>query len=132
MPEMLSPTTQSIVLERAAGHTQTQIAERHGVSRQRVGVVIAQAAVFVDRMLADLASAREHGNVVAYLVPYSLGLLFVDWLVGQLRHRGVEVKIDTRSAANGVALSQSWLSSNAATSRGVPLPGAPQRITGGG
>ena len=108
MPEMLSPTTQSIVLERAAGHTQAEIAERHGVSRQRISVVIAQAEQFVDRLQDDLASAREHGNVCAYLVPYSpdytLGLLFLDWLVAQLRRRGVEVKIDTRSAANGIAL----------------------------
>jgi hypothetical protein len=59
-------------------------------------------------MVADLKSARENDNVVAYLVPYgvgyTLGLAYLDWLVAQLRGRGIEVKIDTRRADNGIAL----------------------------
>jgi hypothetical protein len=35
-----------------------------------VSVIVAQANEMADRMQHDLKSAREHDNVVAYVVPY--------------------------------------------------------------
>src|SRR4051812_38488172 len=96
-PQMMSPRDQAIAMERAAGQTVTEIADRHGISHQRVSVIVAQVNELIDWMQRDLESAQAHGNVVAYLVPfsvdYTLGIAFGQWVVDRLRARGMQIEV---------------------------------------
>ena len=105
---MLTVRDQQVVLERDRGHTTVEIARRHGISHQRVSVLMARATEFVTQVDLDLMVARKTGEVCAYLIPYgpdyTLALEWSTWLIKQLRDRGLEVDVQTRRAHNGIAL----------------------------
>src|SRR3954463_8422346 len=85
---MLSTRNQAIAMERDAGDTLARIAQRHGVSHQRVSAIAAQATEFVDRVELDLMVARKTGEACAYVIPfgpdYTAAVAFGDWLVARL------------------------------------------------
>jgi hypothetical protein len=105
---MLTERSQRIVLERDQGEPYTVIAARAGVSYQRARAVVADATAFLNRVELDLLAATKTGECCAYLVPfgvdYQVAMSFGDWLCRQLRERGVQLEVTTRTAANGVAL----------------------------
>ena len=105
---MLTVRDQQVVLERARGDTVVEIGERHGISHQRVSVLMARATEFVNQVDLDLMVARKTGEVCAYLIPYgpdyTLSLDFSTWLIKRLSDRGMEVGVETRRAHNGIAL----------------------------
>jgi hypothetical protein len=80
--QVLSTRDQQIVLERECGDTIVEIGQRHGISHQRVSVLVARANEFVGQVFLDLMVARKTGEVCAYVIPYSpdytLALDFLD------------------------------------------------------
>jgi hypothetical protein len=106
--QMLSTRDQQVVLERDRGDTIVQIGRRHGISHQRVSVLMARATEFVNAVDLDLMIARKTGEQCAYLIPhgpdYSLALDFSSWLIKRLRDRGMDLAVETRRASNGLAL----------------------------
>ena len=105
---MLGEKAQAIVLERERGDTLVAIAERHGVSHQRVSAIVRDATALVTRVELDLMVDRKTGAPYELWIPYSahytVSLAFFDWLLGRLRDRGLEVAVSTRPASNGLAL----------------------------
>jgi hypothetical protein len=105
---MLTEKSQRIVLERDRGEAYTVIARRAGVSYQRARAVVADATAFLNRVELDLLAATKTGECCAYVIPfgpdYTTAMAFGDWLCRQLRERGVQLEVNTRTAANGVAL----------------------------
>jgi hypothetical protein len=61
-----------------------------------------------DKLELDLLAARKTGEVVAYLVPhgpcYTEGLAVAGALIERLRDRGLQIKVGTARAENGLAL----------------------------
>jgi hypothetical protein len=105
---VFSTRDQQIVLERDAGDTLAEVGRRHGISHQRVSVVMAKATEFVNQVDLDLMVARKTGEVCAYVIPYSehytTAIDFSQWLIWRLRQRGMVVEVETRRAHNGIAL----------------------------
>ncbi len=105
---MLSEKSQQIVLERDVGDTLAQIAERHGVSHQRVAAIVRDATELVTKIELDLMVARKTDEQCAYVIPYgpdyTLAMQFCDWIVAQLRKRDLDIQVETRRASNGIAL----------------------------
>ena len=105
---MFSERDQEIVLERDRGDTVVEIGQRHGISHQRVSVVMANATEIVNKCDLDLMLARKTGEVCGYLIPfgpdYSTALDFSTWLIKRLRDRGMVVDIETRRTTNGLVL----------------------------
>jgi hypothetical protein len=106
--QMPSSRDQQVVLERERGDTLVEIGRRHGISHQRVSVLIARATDFVNRVDLDLMIAGKTDELVAYIVPfgpdYSQAIEFGQWLVDRLRDRGMVVDIETRRTTNGLIL----------------------------
>jgi hypothetical protein len=106
--QVLSTRDQQIVLERECGDTIVEIGQRHGISHQRVSVLMARANEFVGQVFLDLTVARKTGEVCAYVIPYSpdytLALDFSTWLIKELRDMRMEVGIETRRTTNGLVL----------------------------
>jgi hypothetical protein len=105
---VLSTRDQQIVLERDRCDTIVHIGKRHGISHQRVSMVMSRAPEFVNRVDLDLMVARKTGEVCVYLIPdgpdYTLAIDFLTWLIRRLRDRGMQVSVETRRAHNGLAL----------------------------
>jgi hypothetical protein len=105
---MLSTRDQELVLAGDRGETTGELAERYGISHQRVSYLVARATESVNRVDLDLVVARKTGEVVVYVIPYSpdytLALDFSMWLIKRLRDGGMVVDIETRRAHNGLAL----------------------------
>jgi hypothetical protein len=76
------------------------------VGEMMVGMT--EITAMVDRLELDLLAARKTGEVVAYLVPhgpcYTEGLAVAGALIERLRDRGLEIKVGTARAENGLAL----------------------------
>lgn len=104
----LSERNQTIVLERAEGEKLEAIAQRHGVSHQRVSTIYATATEFVNKVELDLLLAAKTGDEVLVLIPQAsgstTGVAFADWLAQRLRDRGLMIRARTHRAHNGVAL----------------------------
>jgi hypothetical protein len=94
----LTTRNQRLVLERARGDTLDTIGQRHGISHQRVHMVVREATEHVNQIELELMVARKTGHVCSLLVPYQaqedrqLALNYFDWVVAQLRAREVDVK----------------------------------------
>jgi hypothetical protein len=105
---MLGVRDQEIVLERERGTTVVELGERYGISNQRVSQIAKTATEFVNKVELDLMVASKTGEVCAYLVPfgpdYTLAMMFGGWLIRRLRDRGLELRVETRQASNGLAL----------------------------
>ena len=105
---MLSERDQAIVLDRERGDTYQAIAGRYGITHPRVMTVVKNATKLVNTVELDLLHVRQTGEQCAYLIPYgpnyTLAMAFSDWLIRRLRDRGLKLKVETRRAANGIAL----------------------------
>lgn len=105
---MLSEKSQAIVLQREHGETLEQIGEQFGVSHQRVAAIVKNATELVNHVELDLMVARKFGKPffqpIMYGPDYTLQVAFADWLVRQLRARGLTLTVDTVHGANGLGL----------------------------
>jgi hypothetical protein len=105
---VLSERDQLLVIKRAEGATVGQLGEQFGISHQRASAVVKDARRFVDQCELDLLAATKTDEVCAYVIPYgenyTVAMQFSDWLIGELRDRGVDLTVETRRAHNGIAL----------------------------
>ena len=104
---MLSEKSQQIVLERDRGDGVLALAERHGISHQRVSAIWGDATELVNRIDLDLMVARKTTEQCALLIPYSESYTTaIDFTLARQapRDRGMKVDIQTRRASNGLAL----------------------------
>jgi transcriptional regulator len=105
---MITVRDQQVVLERDRGDTIVEIGSRHGISHQRVSVLVARATEVINKITLDLMVARKTDEVCVYVIPYSehytLALDFSTWLIKKLRDDGTEVDVEIRRASNGIAL----------------------------
>jgi hypothetical protein len=105
---MLSEKSQAIVLDREQGDRLVDIAERHGVSHQRVSAIVRDATGFVTEVEMKLLVGRKLGKPffqpIMYGPDYTLQVAFADWLVRQLRARDLELAVETVHGANGLGL----------------------------
>jgi hypothetical protein len=63
---MLWTRDQELVLAWDRGETTVALAERYGISHQRVSYLVARATEFVNRVDLDLMVARKTGEVLVY------------------------------------------------------------------
>lgn len=105
---MLAEASQQMVVEREQGDTVASIAQRHGVSEGRVYQVRKAAREFVTSCYMDLLVARKMNEICGLVIPYSDDYLnavaYAEWLVAALRDLGLQLRADTRKAANGLIL----------------------------
>jgi transcriptional regulator len=106
--QMISTRDQQVVLERECGDTIVEIGQRHGISHQRVSVLVNRATEFVNKVDLDLMVARRSAEVVAILIPfgpdYTTGIDFQMWLVRRLKERGMQLDVEVRHVHNGLCL----------------------------
>jgi hypothetical protein len=101
---------QQIILERARGDTLEAIGERHGVSYQRVQMIVRETRHAIDRLELELLKARKTGEAIGLAIPNQdqadrqLALSYFGWCVEQLRSRDVQVAVETRQTPAGVVL----------------------------
>src|SRR5438270_13816500 len=100
---MIGPDAQAMLLERESGEMLASVAQRHGVTTQRVSAIVRDATEFVNRMELDLMVARKTDEQCIYVVPFSehyvLAVAFGDWLIHRLRERGLRLHVETRRAS---------------------------------
>lgn len=102
---MLSERDQAIVAEHEQGDFYYEIAERHGVSMQRVGMICQRARQQIDEFELGLLRSIKTGEYPTQLIPsgegYSTANSYFQWVMHSLRLRGVDFRVITRKADVG-------------------------------
>ncbi len=103
----LSEMNMKATLAKATGEPASTIANRYGVTTQRVLQILKGAREHLVWLELELVKARRTDDAVALLVPYQdqedrkLALDYLDLCVRELRRRGVEVETEHRPTTEG-------------------------------
>ena len=100
----------AMLMERIGGSTLEEIADRHGITHERVHtVVVREATRHLDSLEIALMVAAKQGEPFGLAIwnqpdqgNRALALDYLAWAVKQLRARGIEIEVHTQPTSAGL------------------------------